>query len=520
MKINPVTRKWHSGLRRPLKMAMGRAENKTLKISSAHFGPRRHAIFQCGVNPTIIKAYDIRGLYPSEINKETAFLLGKGYVAFLRNILRKKRVSLSVGRDLRFSSDELARFFMQGATDAGAEVIDIGEVTTPLNYFAVSHFRLDGGVMITASHNGPEYNGIKFILRKGSRMFQIGKSQGLSLLPSLAGKKMLKIATGGITKRDVRKNYVDFLLRTVSLPHSDAFTKIKIAVDASGGSAITVLPELLSRIGITYKPLFFERDPRFQKHSPNPLKPEAQQFIKQELSKGGYAFGVLFDGDADRAQFFDERGNVVPNGSVLGVLAGAALEKKKGLNTKQGFASSGRPSGIAVAMDPLISFGVEEYIKEHGGIPVRVPTGTAFIKEGMKKYKAVLGGELSGHFYFKNFFGSDSGLFAFLSVLKIVLREKKVFSALVRPFERYVAKTADREIPRNRIRVILRRIVSHYKKEGAKLKKFDGLAVSFPEWRAHIRPSNTEPVLRIFVETKDQSVLEEKLVELLGIIQK
>lgn len=457
------------------------------------------------INPAIIKAYDIRGLYPSEINKETAFLLGRGYAAFLRKKLHKKRISLSVGRDLRFSSEELARFFMQGATEAGADVIDIGEVTTPLNYFAVSHLRMDGGAMVTASHNGPEYNGLKFILRKDNKMFQIGKQQGLSLLPALVKKKMPKAAVGTITRRDVRKEYVNFLLRIVSLPRLDTAPKLKIAVDASGGSAITVLPELLSRIGVTYKPLFFERDPRFQKHGPNPLKPEAQQFIKQELTKGGYAFGVLFDGDADRAQFFDERGRVVSNGSVLGVLAEAALKKKK---------------GATVVIDPLTSLGVEEYLRECGGRQVRVPTGTAFIKEGMKKYKAILGGELSGHFYFRDFFGSDSALVAFLSVLKIVVREKKVFSALARPLERYVVKTADIEMSRSRVSAILRHIAGYYKKLGGSIKKFDGLAVSFPDWRAHIRPSNTEPLMRVFVEAKDEQILEEKFNELIKIVQK
>lgn len=452
------------------------------------------------INPAIIKAYDIRGLYPSEINTETAFLLGRAYVMFLQKKLQKKRIALSVGRDLRFSSEELARFFMQGATDTGADIFDIGEVTTPLNYFAVQHLRLDGGVMITASHNGPEYNGIKFIMRRSSGVFQIGKQQGLLLLSSLSRKKVSKTVAGSIIKRILRKNYVDFLLRTVSLPRFDRFAKIKIAIDASGGSAITVLPELLSRIGITYKPLFFERDSRFKNHSPNPLKPEAQQFIKRELAKGGYAFGVLFDGDADRAQFFDERGRVVPNGSILGILSGVALEKKK--------------NGVVV-MDPLISLGVAGGIYERGGRPVRVPTGTAFIKEGMKKHKAILGGEVSGHFYFKDFFGSDSAFVAFLSVLKIVLYEKKVFSALARPFERYIARTADYEMPRSRVNSALRRLSGYYKKEGGRVKKFDGLGVLFPDWRAHIRSSNTEPVVRVFVEAKDERILEEKFAEIM-----
>lgn len=148
-----------------------------------------------------------------------------------------------------------------------------------------------------------------------------------------------------------------------------------------------------------------------------------------------------------------------------------------------------------------------------------MPTGTAFIKEGMKKHKAMLGGELSGHFYFKDFFGSDSALFAFLSVLKIVLREKKVFSALARPFERYIARTADCEMPRSRVPAILQRVAGHYKKSGGNIKKFDGLGVSFPDWRAHIRSSNTEPVLRIFVEAKDEVVAEEKMREIMFLLK-
>ncbi|MDO8600409.1 MAG: phosphomannomutase/phosphoglucomutase [bacterium] len=475
------------------------------------------------INPAIIKAYDIRGLYPFEINKETAFLLGRAYAAFLQKKLRKKRVALSIGRDLRFSSDELARFFTQGATEAGADVIDIGEVTTPLNYFAVSHLRLDGGAMITASHNGPEYNGIKFIVRKGRGMFQIGKEQGLSVLPALARKKIRNAATGIITKREVRKNYVDFLLRIVPLPRFDVFTKLKIVVDASGGSAIIVLPELLSRIGITYKPLFFERDPHFKKHSPNPLKPESQRFVQEELKKGGYAFGVVFDGDADRVQFFDERGRAVPNGSMLGVLAGAVLGQKKRLN--QSAKPIGRPNDLnrfresVVVLDPFISLGVEEYIRERGGVPQRVSTGTAFIKEGMKKYKALLGGEYSGHFYFREFFGSDSAFVAFLSVLKIAMREKKIFSALTRPCERYVSRFTDLAVIKGRAGGITRAIGAYYKKKGANVKKFDGLGISFPDWRAHIRPSNTEPVLRVFVEAKSEEVLEEKMKELLSLLK-
>lgn len=456
------------------------------------------------INPAIIKAYDIRGLYPSEINKETAFLLGRAYVAFLQKKLRKKRVALSIGRDFRFSSDELARFFMQGATEVGADVTDVGVVTTPLNYFAVSHLGLDGGAMITASHNGPEYNGVKFILRKGKEVFQIGKHHGLSLLPGLVGKKIKKINEGVIQKRDIRKEYIDFLFCIVSLPRADIFPKLKIVVDASGGAAISVLPELLSRLGIMYKPLFFEPDPWFVKHSPNPLKPESQRFIQEELKRGGYAFGVVFDGDVDRAQFFDERGRAVPNGFIAGVLAGAALRRKK---------------GSTILIDPFVSLGVEEYIRECGGTPQRVPTGTAFVKDAMKKYKAVCGGEWSGHFYFREFFGSDSALVAFLSVLKIVMQEKKVFSALVRPLERYTSYFTDAEISKGRAVTIVHKVATHYKKAGAKLKKFDGISIMFPEWRAHIRSSNTEPMVRVFVEAKTEEVAEEKMREIISLVR-
>lgn len=454
----------------------------------------------------IFKAYDVRGIFPSEINADVFQRIGSAFGKFLRQTKKKKGLTISVGRDLRSSSDELASAFMKGVIASGVSVVDIGEVTTPLSYFAVHALGTDGGVMVTASHNPAEYNGLKFTVANAKHEpVQIGLASGLDAVRELYKSEGITADSGAeknnwygeIVSKNIIGDYAKFLLRGAVLARP-----LHIAVDASGGAALRVLPEVLSKARINYKPLFFEPDPLFRLHGPNPEESEARQYIVQEMKREQYDAGIVFDGDGDRIFFFDETGTVVHPDIISALIAGLFLERHPRSNIVAEVASSRI---------------LQNAVKEKGGTVRMSKVGTALFKQAMRRYKALFGGETSGHYYFKNFWYHDSAMIAMLKILEILADATVPFSQLVASYPKFIQERK-RYASHGDPTVVLRRIENHFSLLGATIDMLDGVSVMFPAWWCNIRSSNTEPIIKLMIEAENKAFLEEKLKEIEAII--
>lgn len=463
------------------------------------------------VNPNIFKVYDIRGKYPSEVNEEIAKRVGNAVVQHLSQKLHKKRLKILVCRDVRKSSSSLRDALVKGAVWTGAEIIDVGIGTTPYFYFLMRHLKPDGGIMVTASHNPAEYNGFKIRERGGK---PIGAGTGLEKIRSLASKSF----KGRLDNLEVinyenhEDSYLNFIAKGITIKNP-----IKAVVDAAGGSTAYFLPRLLNKFpNLIYKPLFFEPDGTFKTHPPNPLLPESQRFVKEELKRGQFRFGAIFDGDGDRVLFFDENGGLVRSEYILGLLA---EEKLKKYPDRQ------------FVLPVNTSKGVREYLGEKGAKIQLTKVGYAFMAPAMIKKKAEYGAEVSGHFYFRSFFYNDSALLALLKLASLLSRTHRSLSQLVRPFERYISSGEINFQVKDK-KAVLRRIKGFYSKRpgrehlpgrpkyaGPKISLLDGITVEYPDWWFNIRPSNTEPLMRIVVEAKGKQLYEEKLKEVEKLIK-
>lgn len=449
------------------------------------------------INPNIFKAYDIRGKFPRELDIEGAKKIGSAVAVFLSEKYKKQALTLMVGADVRTSSPALKKALIDGITLQGSSVIDVGTVTTPLFYFLLQEHQPDGGVMVTASHNPPEYNGFKILDRKTE---PVGNNSGLRQIQKLAGKKELargkklgsiSQVSGGADK------YIAYLLKKVKIGSARA------VVDASGGATTLVLPKLLSYFqGVIYKPLFFEPDGSFSRHSPNPLDAESQEYAREDLKSGSFDFGVIFDGDGDRVVFLDEFGNEVRADFILALLAEELLKE--------------RPKNWVV-LELTSSKAVEERIIELGGKVVRSRVGYTNMTPLMMKKKALLGGEISGHFFFRDFGYHESSMYAFLKMLEIVSQTPRKLSHLVRPLQKY-ANGPQMNFKVDNKPAVMRAIEKRYAKEG-KISKLDGLNVEFPDWWFNVRPSNTEPLIRFTLEAKTKGLFDAKQKEISEFIR-
>lgn len=447
------------------------------------------------VNPIIFKAYDIRGKYPSEVNEEVAKRLGNASVQYLSERLRKKRLRILVCRDVRLSSPALKNSLVKGITSAGGEVTDVGIGTTPYFYFLMHQVKPDGGIMITASHNPAEYNGFKIRSRGG---MAVSLGTGLEKIKTLVlkGKEVRQDTLEITTYKTYLREYLNFISQGITI------APIRAVIDAGGGSTVYFLPELLNKFpNLNYKPLFFEPDGSFKRHPPNPLLPESQKFVKEELKRGGYNFGAVFDGDGDRVLFFDEQGNFVRPEYVMGLFATEHLKKNP---------------GAWFILPVNTAKGVQEYIQEKGGKIQLSRVGYTFVTPAMKKKKAEYGAEASGHFYFKRFFYEDSALLTLLKLASLLSQTHRPLSRLVKPFERYVSSGEINFYVKDK-KTVLRRIKVFYR--GGKISTLDGITVEYPDWRLNVRPSNTEPVVRAVLEAREMKLYEEKLREVEKLIK-
>jgi phosphomannomutase len=447
-------------------------------------------------NLTCFKAYDVRGRVPQDLDEALAYRIGRAYAAFLS----PSRVA--VGRDVRLSSPSLAGALTAGLNDSGVEVRDLGLCGTEQVYFYTWHLKLDGGIMITASHNPPEYNGMKFV-RQGSR--PLSGDSGLKDIERLAaaGEFPPKAKVrGGIRATDSLKAYVEHLLGYVD---PGTLTPLKVVANAGNGCAGPVLEALEARLPFRFIKLFPEPDGAFPHGVPNPLLPENREATARAVRESGADVGLAWDGDFDRCFFFDEQGTFIEGYYLVGLLAQALLA---------------RHPGAAIIHDPRLTWNTVEMVREAHGVPVMSKTGHAFIKERMRREDAVYGGEMSGHHYFRDFAYCDSGMIPWLLVLEIMSRKGAPLSRLVGELiSRYPVsgeinrKLADPD-------AALRRVEAFYGPQAVSLDRTDGLSLEFPDWRLNLRKSNTEPVLRLNVETRrNPALLQEKTAEILKMLE-
>ena len=441
----------------------------------------------------IFKAYDIRGVYGAELTEDVVRDIARAFVTFLG--CRK----IAVGRDCRVSSGSLFDAFAAGATELGADVVDLGLCSTPISYFANAKLGCDASVMITASHNPKQYNGLKLCR---ANAVPISGATGIADIERIVAEKSFAPAAakpGTVTKADVGADYAAFVRSFAALGRP-----VRIACDFANGMG-TWEAKAFEGTPISFTSLYGEPDGDFPNHEANPLKTETLADLQAEVRKGGYDFGVAFDGDADRAGFVDEKGDIIPMDMITALVAEDMLRQNP---------------GAAIFYDLRSSWAVKETIEAHGGKPMMSRVGHAFIKQQMREADAVFAGELSGHYYFKANSTAESSSLAAICVANIVSRAGKPLSELIAPIRRYfasgeintkLASKADAE-----------RVLATLKERyGAKGRAFelDGLSVEFDTWWFNVRCSNTEPLIRLNLEAKTADEMAAKRDEILAVIR-
>ncbi|HVS84527.1 MAG TPA: phosphomannomutase/phosphoglucomutase [Gaiellaceae bacterium] len=445
------------------------------------------------LDPKVFKAYDVRGIYPSELDEEGAEAIGRAYV----EQFEPKRIA--VGRDMRLSSQTMQQAVMHGAAAAGADVLDIGLVGTEMVYFAVGSLGLEGGIMVTASHNPKQYTGMK-IVRRGA--LPVGGESGLLDVRERAtsGVRHRTGPEGTVSEYDIWPAYVD---RVMSFVDVAAVKPLRVVIDAANGMAGTMLPPVLERLPVDAVRCYFEPDGSFPNHEPNPLLPENREFIVRKTLEEGADLGVAFDGDADRCFFVDDTGEFVPGDFVTALFAESILE---------------REPGAKVIYDVRASWAVPETLERLGGVALINRVGHAFIKARMRKEDAVFGGEVSGHYYFRDFSQADTGVVPFLLMLELISRKGRKLSEILAPLREAHFITGEINTPVADVALKLQELKERYASEG-KVSHLDGISVEADDWHFNVRPSNTEPLLRLNLEARTEALMEEKRDEVLALIR-
>jgi len=446
--------------------------------------------------PSVFKAYDVRGLYPSELDEDGAYRIGRAYVEYF------KPRRIAVGRDMRLSAPSMAEATIAGAADGGADVVDVGLVGTEMVYHAVTELELEGGICVTASHNPKDYTGMK-IVRRGA--LPVGGDSGLAQVREGALAELGEVSRrGDVRAEDVWPSFVDKVLSFVDV---ETIRPLRVVVDAANGMAGAMLPPVLERLPqLDVVRCYFDPDGAFPNHEPNPLLPENREFIVARTRAEGADLGVAYDGDADRCFFVDDTGEFVPGDFVTALLSEAVLEKEP------------RP-GAKVIYDVRASRAVPETIERAGGVPLVNRVGHAFIKHRMRKEDALFAGEVSAHYYFREFSQADSGVVPFLLVLELLSRRERKLSQLLRPYRERFFLTGEINTPVADVALKLQELKERYAALGGRISHLDGISVDFDDWHFNVRPSNTEPLLRLNLEALSESVMEEKRDEVLELIR-
>jgi phosphomannomutase len=448
------------------------------------------------INPAIFKAYDIRGVYPGEVNEEVFRQIGQGYAAYL------KPQTIGVSRDMRVSSPALAAAFMDGVRSQGVNVVDYGMLGTDQLYFASVEDKLDGGAQITASHNPGMYNGIKMV-REGAQ--PLSGDAGIGDIRDMIANDRLPAPAatpGTITTRDILPEYVE---KVMSFIDPSIIKPFNVVLDAGSGMGGLVAPKLFDRLPCRTTKLCFEIDGTFPNHEANPLIEENRQDITAEVVRQNADVGIAWDGDADRCFFIDGSGEFISGDFITALLAEAFLLKHP---------------GATIIYDLRASNAVKDTVESHGGRALMNRVGHAFIKQRMRQEDGIFAGEVTGHYYFRDFYYADNGFIPALLILELMSKKNKSLRDLLQPYrERYFisgeinTKVASMDdVPKK-----LAAIEANF--TGATISHMDGLSVDFPDWHFNVRGSNTEPLLRLNLEATTPELMEQRRDEVLEMIR-
>lgn len=441
------------------------------------------------------KAYDVRGRVPEDLNEDIAYRIGRAFAEFLQ----ARRVV--VGHDIRLTSPALCDAVVQGICDAGSDVVHIGQCGTEEIYYSTFHGAFDGGLMVTASHNPMDFNGMKFVREQAK---PISGDEGLPQIQALAESSGFATAArqGRVTRAEDKSAYVEHLLSYVDMAR---LRPLKIVVNAGNGGAGTIIDLLESQLPFEFVKIHHAPDGAFPHGVPNPLIEENRQVTARAVRETGADLGIAWDGDFDRCFFFDENGDFVEGYYLVGFLAEAFLRKQ--------------PSS-RIVHDPRLTWNTIELVESYGGEPVQSKTGHAFIKRVMRDRDAVYGGEMSAHHYFRDFAYCDSGMIPWLLVVELLSVGERSFSKLLA--ERQKAYPVSGEINRavDDPQRVIESIADHYSGNNPRIDGTDGLSMEFADWRFNVRMSNTEPLVRLNVESRgDEGLVEQKTRELLSLIE-
>jgi len=448
------------------------------------------------VNPGIFKAYDVRGLYPSEVNEEGARAIGAAFVAYLQ----AKRIA--VGRDMRLSSPAIAAAFIDGATAQGADVVDYGMVATDMLYFAVASDGHDGGVQITASHNPKEYNGLKMVRREA---FPLSGDAGISDIRDMIAEDRLPPPAsrrGTVSAKDVLAPYVAHVMGFID---SSIVRPFNVVLDAGSGMAGLVAPKLFERLPCRATKLCFDIDGRFPNHEANPLIEENRRDIVEAVLAQKADIGIAWDGDADRCFFIDGTGGFVSGDFVTALLAEAFLLKYP---------------GASIIYDLRASYAVRDVVAKYGGTSYMNRVGHAFFKRRMRETNAIFGGEVTGHYYFRDNFYADNGFIPALLILELMSRKGQTLHELLRPLAGQYFISGEINTKLASMDLVPAKLDQLAAKYGdAHQYTLDGLSVEYPGWHFNVRPSNTEPLLRLNLEATTPELMAAKRDEVVALIR-
>lgn len=453
------------------------------------------------LDQSVFKAYDVRGTYPDQLNEDVAYKIGRALAEFLADESGKpvSDLSIAVGRDMRLSAPDMAESYIKGLTDAGADVLNIGQVGTEVTYWIVNHRGLDGGLMVTASHNPAKYTGAKMVRAKAlplSGDSGIGEVRDLVVADSFTDPS----SSGLVVEEDVM---AEFQLHALGFINPEAVKPIKVVADGGNGMAGPMVGPVLGELPVVdLKTFYWEPDGTFPDHEPNPLLPENREFIIETVKSEGAELGIAWDGDADRCFFIDEKGRFVDGDFLTAMLAESLLEKFP---------------GETILYDVRASRAVADTVLAAGGRPVINRVGHAFFKARMHENGALFGGEVSGHYYFRDFGCIDSGTLPALLILELLGLRNTTLGAMFDKYQEKYFITGEINSTVDDAQAVMDAIEEKY--SDGEIMKLDGINVDYEDWHFNVRASNTEPLLRLNLEAFDQATMETKRDELLALIR-
>ncbi|MFH0979328.1 MAG: phosphomannomutase/phosphoglucomutase [Candidatus Roizmanbacteria bacterium] len=448
------------------------------------------------MNPSLFKTYDIRGLYPQDLNDGNIVIIIKAIYQFFSEKLNKSDLTIILGRDMRLSSPSLSEIAKKTLFDLGVTVVDIGLSSTPTVYFAVHNFQYDAGIQISASHNPKEWNGIKFFYRQGNKLTKVSKNTGMDEIKDLSLRNRFSFSKkpGKLISKDVLKEEVDYAYKLVN----PRIKKFKVVVDTANSMGTLYIEEIFKRTDCELIKMNFNLDGTFPAHEANPIKFETLKPLQQKVIQEKANFGIATDGDGDRIFFIDEKGQIVPATLISALIAREILQKNK--NEK-------------ILVDIRYTRNTVKVVKDLGGIPIINVVGHALITEHLNKVDGAFSGESSGHFFFRETGGAESAIRVIYYVMDAITKYKKPLSQIIHELlSSYESSEFNFTLPANtENKTVLEKISLEYK--DGEINWMDGISVDYPNWRFNIRASNTEPVIRLNLEADTKALMKKKLEE-------